>query len=76
MLALMLKKSGAERLLMGFSMFDAAKHLVEASIAAKSGNTKGPNFKKAVFLRFYGNDFSPEVREKIFRFWSDPSKKA
>lgn len=45
--------SGEERLRMGASMFDTAKRLVIASIAA----TDETDMRMRIFLRFYGNDF-------------------
>ena len=64
---LMKKKSGKERLMMGFSMFEAARKLAIASLLSKSNQTTQINLRKALFLRFYGNDFSPAMRKKILK---------
>ncbi len=66
-LEMMMKKSGQERLKMGFSMFDMARRQVIASIKAKNPNADIREIRREIFLRFYGQDFSPEEREKILR---------
>ncbi|HHT9111224.1 MAG TPA: hypothetical protein ACFYDZ_08730 [Candidatus Brocadiaceae bacterium] len=66
-LEMMMKKSGQERLKMGFSMFDMARRQVIASIKAKNPNADIKEIRREIFLRFYGQDFSPEEREKILR---------
>ncbi|MFA5811266.1 MAG: hypothetical protein WC956_02920 [bacterium] len=55
--------TGEERLRMGASMFDAAKRLVLASMA----QCDRAEVRRRMFLRFYGNEFSGEKREKILR---------
>ena len=64
------KKSGEERLMMGFSMFETAKKLVISSLFSKSNKLSHANLRKAIFLRFYGNDLSPDMKKKVLRFWS------
>ncbi|MBI3018114.1 MAG: hypothetical protein HYY62_09050 [Deltaproteobacteria bacterium] len=66
---LMKKKSGKERLMMGFSMFEAARKLAIASLCSKPNRISQANLRKALFLRFYGNEFSPEMRKKMLRSW-------
>ena len=64
-LEMMMKKSGRERLKMGFSMFDMARGQVIASIQRKNPNIDIKDLKRELFLRFYGQDFSSEEQEKI-----------
>lgn len=64
---MMKKKTGEERLLMGFSMMKMARLLAISSIKANSKKHLKPNeLRKKIFLRFYSNDFSPEMKEKIY----------
>lgn len=62
---LMMKKTGEERLRMGFSMFEMARKQVFASILNQNPNADPKEIRKQLFLRFYGNDFTPEECEKI-----------
>ena len=62
---MMMKKSGEERLRMGFSMFTMARSQVVASIKRDNPNARINDIKRGIFLRFYGQDFSPEEQEKI-----------
>ncbi|HHT9138244.1 MAG TPA: hypothetical protein ACFYEK_13510 [Candidatus Wunengus sp. YC60] len=64
-LEMMMKKSGEERLKMGFSMFDAARRQVIASITRDNPNADIKDIKRELFLRFYEQDFPLEEREKI-----------
>ena len=52
---MMAKKTGEERLLMGFSMFDFSSRILLSSIEK---NTPPEKLKEEVFLRLYRNDFS------------------
>ncbi len=54
-----------ERLMMGFSMYEAARQLVKASILERNPTISPWELKKEVFLRFYGNDFSSPLLQKI-----------
>jgi hypothetical protein len=62
---MMMSKSGQERLKMGFSMFEMARKQVLASILHQNPNADSKEIRKQLFLRFYGEDFTPEEREKI-----------
>ena len=64
MLEMMRRKSGEERLKMGFSMFDMAKHLVLASLECGEDDA---NVRAQLFVRFYGKDYSREQKIKIIR---------
>jgi len=64
---MMMKKSGQERMMMGFSMFDMARMQVEAGIMADNPNATGQEIRREIFLRFYGQEFSLEEQEKILK---------
>ena len=64
---MMMKKSGQERMMMGFSMFDLARKQVEARIRADKPNANGQEIRREIFLCFYGHEFSPEGRDKILK---------
>ncbi len=55
-------KTGEEKLLIALSMFETARELVISSLPK---NLSEKELRKALFLRFYGNDFSREEKEKI-----------
>jgi hypothetical protein len=58
---MLLERSGEERLKMGCSMHAAARALVKASISEKDPIA----VNRALFLRFYGDEFEPKERKKI-----------
>ncbi len=62
---LIMAKSQEERLLMGFSMFDTAKHIVKAAILNQNPGISSEARKREIFLRFYGSDFSEIEKDKI-----------
>jgi len=62
---MIMEKSGEERLKMGFSMFDFARQQVISSIKRDHPDCDVGELRRRLFLRFYGEDFSPEEREKI-----------
>lgn len=64
---MMMRRSGQERLRMGFSMFNMARRQVVASIKMNKPNADRKEIRKDIFLRFYGQDFPPEDQEKILR---------
>jgi hypothetical protein len=59
------KKSGAERLIMGCSMFDTAKRIAEASILREKPNVNPVELRVQLFVRFYKRDFSEVERARI-----------
>jgi hypothetical protein len=61
------KKTGEERMKMGFSMFEFAAKFAVASIIDKHKNQDlSPcQLKKELFLRLYGNNFSDEQKAEI-----------
>lgn len=56
------KMTGEERMKIASDMFDTARTLVLASL---DKNLNDKEKRKALFLRFYGNDFSVNEKEKI-----------
>jgi hypothetical protein len=62
---MMMKKSGQERMKMGFSMFNMARSQIVASIKTNNPDADIREIRKEVFLRFYGMEFSPEEKKKI-----------
>ncbi|MCU0288559.1 MAG: hypothetical protein MUF15_19475 [Acidobacteria bacterium] len=56
---MLMKKTPEERVKMCFSMLNAARRIVMSTIKDKK------NWRKEMFLRFYGDEFSPEQKEKI-----------
>ena len=61
---MMEKKTGEERLLMGFSMFDFSSTILLSSIKK---NTPPEKLKEEVFLILYRNDFSIKHKDKILK---------
>jgi hypothetical protein len=67
---MLLAHSGEERLKMGCSMHATARALVIASIPEKDPVA----VSRALFLRFYGDEFEPESRKKILRALREAAK--
>jgi hypothetical protein len=63
--ALLMKRSGEERLLMGFRMFETARALARASLGDPEGGDHSVEMRVALFLRTYGPDFTTEARDRI-----------
>jgi len=63
---LMKAKSNEERLLMGCSMYDTAKQIVQSAVYNEHPAITPEEMKKEIFLRFYGLEFSQADKEKIF----------
>ena len=63
-------KTPEERLKMGCSMYDFSKHLIIRSILENRPNLSPADLRRELFLRFYGNDFDSEKREKILEHLS------
>ena len=58
---MLMARSGAERLRMGWDLFMAARHLALEGLRAEGAD----DLPARLFLRFYGRDFSPEQRAAI-----------
>ena len=64
--AMLMQRSGEERLMMGCAMRETARALVEASILEQDPQATPEAVRKGLFLRFYGHEFDAESRAKIF----------
>jgi len=62
---LIMSRTGQERLLMGFSMYDTAKRIVLSAIHNRWAGLTDAETKKEIFLRFYGQEFSEADRKKL-----------
>ena len=60
-------KSPAERLRMGWSMYETSKYLVLRAIKENDPHISKLDLRKEFFLKFYGNDFDSVEREKILK---------
>ncbi len=60
-------KSGEEKLLIALSMFETARELVISSLP---NNLSERELQEALFLLFYGNDFSVNEKEKSLQIFS------
>ena len=63
--AMLLQRSAEERLLMGDSMYAAARALVRASILAGIPRASAAQLRQQIFLRFYGHEFDTHTRGRI-----------
>ena len=63
--ALLLQRSGAERLKMGSSMFATARTLLVASLRERDPDASSADIRRTLFLRLYGADFDQRTRERI-----------
>lgn len=63
--ALLMRRTGEERLIMGCAMRDTARAFVEASLRERDPQATEATIRKGVFLRFYGHEFNAPTREKI-----------
>jgi len=62
---MLMQRSGEERLIMGCTMRDTARMLVEASIREQDPQATPETIRKGLFLRFYGHEFDAESRVRI-----------
>ena len=65
--AMLMSRSGEERLKMGCSMHATAKKMVCASLLNNDPQATEKTIRLECFLRFYANDFDPETRRKILQ---------
>lgn len=61
---MMSQKTGEERALMGFSMFNFSVHIILSSIKEK---TPPGELRRKIFLRLYRNDFDMDQQKKILK---------
>ena len=59
--ALLMSRPAADRLRMGCDMFEAARALIRAGVAASGEQAT----RQSLFLRTYGADFDAETRDRI-----------
>lgn len=62
---MLLARSGEDRLRMGCSMYSAVRALAVASILERRPGASAAEIRQALFLRFYGSDFSAEEKQRI-----------
>ena len=62
---LLLDRSGEARLLMGDSMYAAARALVRASILSATPDASPAQLRQQIFLRFYGHEFDAAALGRI-----------
>lgn len=62
---LLRSRTPEERMRMGASMFDAAKAMALAGIRHDHPELGESGIRRALFLRFYGDDFDAFQRERI-----------
>ena len=62
---MMMAKSGIERLMMGFEMYEMARKMVIASITKDNPGITDREMKISLLKRFYGDDLSPDTRKKF-----------
>jgi hypothetical protein len=65
--AMIMEQSPERRVMMGFSMFDAAKRLAMCDITGAHPAITPRGLREQLFLRFYGREFNKARREKILK---------
>jgi hypothetical protein len=63
--ALLMQRTGEERLKMGCAMRDTARAFVEASLREKNPEATVAAIRQGLFLRLYGQEFDALTRAKI-----------
>lgn len=63
--AMLMQRTGEDRLIMGCAMRDTARAFVEASLREQDPQATEATIRKCSFLRFYGHEFGAPTREKI-----------
>jgi hypothetical protein len=63
--AMIMERSGEERLKMGCSMFDAAKAVMQAGILDQNPHASPAEIRRALFMQLYGHEFDADSREMI-----------
>lgn len=70
--AMLMARSGEERMKMGDSMYATARTLVIASILERDPSASPGALRQALFPRFYGHEFDAAARERILARLADP----
>ena len=63
--AMLMQRSGEERITMGCAMRETARAMVEASIREQDSQATPEAVRQGLFLRFYGHEFDADSRVKI-----------
>lgn len=63
--AMLMQRSAEVRVLMGDSMYAAARALVRASVLAATPHASPAELRQQIFLRFYGHEFDAHTLHKI-----------
>lgn len=63
--AMLMRRTGEERLIMGCALRDTARAFVEASLRDQDPQATTATIRKGLFLRFYGHEFDEPTRRKI-----------
>ena len=63
--AMIMERSGEERLKIGCSMFDAAKAMMQAGILDQNPHASPAKIRRALFMQLYGHEFDADSRRKI-----------
>jgi hypothetical protein len=63
--AMLMQRTGEERLIMGCAMRDTARAFVEASLREQEPQATEAAIRKGLFLRFYGHEFDAPTCDKI-----------
>ena len=72
--ALLMRRSGGQRLHMGCAMFDTARVLARANLQ-KLALTED-ELRVRLFLRTYGGDFAPDTAARIAAWFATPRRGA
>ena len=72
---LIAKKTSAERFKMGSSMHATSRHLIILALLKDNPEISEADLKKALFLKFYQEDFPAEERERILQAIEERSSK-
>jgi len=62
---LIMSKSGEQRLLMGCSMYDTAKKIVQNALSSQHPEITAKEMREGIFSRFYGHEFTEAEKQKI-----------
>jgi hypothetical protein len=73
---MLLRRSGAERLKMGCSMYATARALAKAALLQQHPTAGPAELKRLLFFHFYGAEFEPEERNRIAATFSKRSRSA
>ncbi len=66
---LIAQKTPMERAEMGSSMFDTSVLLIKRFILEENPNISEVGLKQQLFLKLYGDEFTPEQIDKIFKYF-------